>query len=348
MKIGSWQGKEIWGMIRTLAVNCAAILDCSQDAGKTAAETASDEMVMGAVRALCEFSLLPSQRNHSDLSLAALDDAPKWFYRKKVAFRGQKLSKSAKAKVDELLARESHHLREQKIQKVHAAMEVQLYGAEKVTTSKRRQFQVRLNRARQAATIWSDADRQRAIEQLESQIHQVTPGKRKLFDKLFQHHERQLLPEVGTKATGPRSIFAKKLAQMKTAAEEEGYVAVNMTADKRVQYPVCLSDAGIEATTWSIADADRVVNQLEREIYSITSKDQMRFRKKFSIRLVKFEAWWQAIGVQELRKTIEQHVIHFGYPRMHLVSHISELIWWMGSGDNFATDIWERLHISNV
>jgi len=75
MKSGSWQGKEIRGMIRSLAVNCAPILDCCKDDGKTPAETASDEMVMGAVRALCEFSLLVSQQNHSDLSLTALDDA---------------------------------------------------------------------------------------------------------------------------------------------------------------------------------------------------------------------------------------------------------------------------------
>jgi len=68
------------------------------------------------------------------------------------------------------------------------------------------------------------------------------------------------LQEVGTKATGPRSLFAKKLGQMKTAAEEEAYGAVIMTTDKRVQYQVCLSDADIEATTWSIADTDRVVN----------------------------------------------------------------------------------------
>jgi len=61
MKCGSWWGKEIRGMIRTLAVNCTLIHDCSEDAGKTAAETVSDVMVMGAVRALCEFSLLVSQ-----------------------------------------------------------------------------------------------------------------------------------------------------------------------------------------------------------------------------------------------------------------------------------------------
>jgi len=87
------------------------------------------------------------------------------------------MSKSAKAKVDELLAREFHQLREQKIDKIRAAMEVQLYGAEKVTASKRTQYQVHPNRARLVATIWSDANRQRAIERLEPEIHQVTPAK---------------------------------------------------------------------------------------------------------------------------------------------------------------------------
>jgi hypothetical protein len=75
MSSGSWQGKVIWGMIRTLAVNCAPILDCSKNDVKTLAETASEYMVMGAVRALCEFSLLVSQQSNSDLFLTALDDA---------------------------------------------------------------------------------------------------------------------------------------------------------------------------------------------------------------------------------------------------------------------------------
>jgi len=57
------------------------------------------------------------------------------------------MSKPAKAKVDDLLAMESHQLREQKILKIRAVMEALVYGAEKVSTTKRRQFQVRLNRA---------------------------------------------------------------------------------------------------------------------------------------------------------------------------------------------------------
>jgi hypothetical protein len=69
-------------MIRTLAVNRAPILDCSKDDGKTAAENAFDEMVRGEVRALCAFSLLVSQTNHSELSLKALVDGLKRFYQK--------------------------------------------------------------------------------------------------------------------------------------------------------------------------------------------------------------------------------------------------------------------------
>jgi len=335
-------------MIRTLAVNCTPILVCSKDDGKTAAETASDEMVMGAARALCEFSLLVSQQNHSDLSLNALDIALKQFYQKKGVFREQKMLKSVKAKVDDLLATESHQLHEQMIHKIRAAMEALVYGAEKVSSTKRRQFQVRLNRARQAATTWSDANCQKAIERLEREIHQVTPAKHKLFDKLFQHHEWQLSQEVGTKGTGPRSKFAKQPALMKTAAEDEVYGAANMTADKRLQFQIRLSDAETDATTWSLADTERVTNQMGREIYGITSNEQKRFKKEFSIRMIEFEAWWETIGIQALRKTIEQRVIHLGYPKMHLLSHISESIRRMGSGDNFTTDISEWLHIANV
>jgi len=121
-----------------------------------------------------------------------------------------------------------------------------------------------------------------------------------------------------------------------------------MTTDKRVQLQVCLSDAEIEATTWSIAATDRIVNQREREIYGITSKDQIHFTKEFFICWVEFEPWGHAIGVQKLGKTIEQRVIHIGYPMMHFVSHMSESIRRMGFSDNFTIDIPERLHIGNV
>jgi hypothetical protein len=50
----------------------------------------------------------------------------------------------------------------------------------------------------------------------------------------------------------------------------------------------------------------------------------MCFKKELSIGLIQFGAWREEIVVQELRKTIKQHEIHFGYPKMHHGSHISE------------------------
>jgi hypothetical protein len=76
-KSGTRHGKEIRAMIRTLAIDCAPILVWSTDDGKTGAGTASDEMAVGAVWVLSEHSLLVSQQNHSDRSLAAHDDALK-------------------------------------------------------------------------------------------------------------------------------------------------------------------------------------------------------------------------------------------------------------------------------
>jgi len=135
---------------------------------------------------------------------------------------------------------------------------------------------------------------------------------------------------------------------MKHAAEDEAYRAATMTAHKRQQFPIYLSDADTDAMTWSLAGTEWDTNQLEREIYGITSNEQKRFKTEFSIHLIEFEASWETIGIQELRISIEQRVMHFGHPQMHLVSHISECIQQMGSGDNFTTDISERLHIANV
>jgi hypothetical protein len=111
---------------------------------------------------------------------------------------------------------------------------------------------------------------------------------------------------------------------MKAATEYDAYGAAIITADKQLQFQIRLSDAETDATTLNLADTERVTIQHKREIYGITSNEQKRFRKEFSIRLIQLEAWWEIIGIQSLRKSIEQHVIYFGYPKMHLVSHISE------------------------
>ena len=99
-------------------------------------ETASDEMVMGAVPSFYLFSLLVNQQNHSGLSLTALDDGLKHLYKKKGAFRDQKMSQSAKALGNKLFSMESHQLREPMIHKIRAAMESRVYWTEKVTSSR--------------------------------------------------------------------------------------------------------------------------------------------------------------------------------------------------------------------
>jgi len=88
--------------------------------------------------------------------------------------------------------------------------------------------------------------------------------------------------------------------------------------------------------------------QLEGKIWGITSTDQKRLTEEFSIRMIEFEARRETLGIQALQKTIEQCEIHSGYPKMHFVSHISKSIYQMGSGDDFTTDMSERLHIANV
>jgi len=218
--------------------------------------------------------------------------------------QGQKMSQYVKPNVDDLLAPEYYQLHEHTIHKIGAAMEALVHGAEKVCSTKRRQFQVHLNRARQAVTTSSDAERQMAIKRFARKIHLVTPAICNLFDKLLQHHERQLYQEVASKATSPRSVFAKQLALMKTAAQDEALGAANMTTDKWMKFHIQLSNAEPEVTTWRLSDTERVTIQLERDIHGITSNEQKRFKKEFSIRIIKFEAWWETIRIQALRKQL--------------------------------------------
>jgi hypothetical protein len=115
------------------------------------------------------------------------------------------------------LASEFHQLHEPKIYMICSVMKALVYGAEKISTTQLRQFQVGLNSTRKAGTTCSDANCQKAIEQLKHEIHQVTPAVSTLFDKLFQRNKQQLLQEVGTRATGPRSKLAHQLAQINLA-----------------------------------------------------------------------------------------------------------------------------------
>jgi len=127
-KSGSSQGKEICGMIRRLAMNCAPILFWSNGEGITETGTASDTMVLGAVHAFCEFSIL-SQHIHSDLFLKALDNVLTRFYQTPDIYGEQWMAKCVKARLNKLVGMESHLPRKQKIQIILTALEVHGVGA---------------------------------------------------------------------------------------------------------------------------------------------------------------------------------------------------------------------------
>jgi len=85
-----------------------------------------------------------------------------------------------------------------------------------------------LNRAQQTATNWLNSGQQYAKDHWNHSIHLVMTVNWKLFDKLFSHHNLQLLHEVRTQATAYRIIFANKRTQLTTGAEE-AYRVGNLT-----------------------------------------------------------------------------------------------------------------------
>jgi len=149
---------------------------------------ASDDMVIGAFCSLCEFSLLVSQQNRSYLSLKPVDNTVMQFYQRQSAVQEQTLWKSVKAIVDEQLAKESHQFREQQICDIPTAIEVFVYGVEKVSAIQQRQLEVRLNRGWQMATTRSHVDLEKANKKLQHGIHLVTPVQCNHVNKLFHHH----------------------------------------------------------------------------------------------------------------------------------------------------------------
>jgi len=99
-----------------------------------------------------------------------------------------------------------------------------------------------------------------------------------------------------------------------------------MTTNTLVEFQVGLSGAESEASTWNIADNDRITIPHNRELYGITSNQPMRFRTEFSIHLINLRASWQSISIQELCKSIEQRGIHFRFSNIDSLSHLAESI----------------------
>jgi hypothetical protein len=98
----------IQGTIRTVAVICTQILDCSKDDRIIVVDTASTKKVMGAVPAFCEFTLPISQPCYSHQSLTTLGDSLTPYSKHNDIIKQQDMSKSAKPNVVEQWVRESH------------------------------------------------------------------------------------------------------------------------------------------------------------------------------------------------------------------------------------------------
>ena len=60
------------------------------------------------------------------------------------------------------------------------------------------------------------------------------------------------------------------------------------------------------------------------------------------------ERGWAQARIDREYERLRAEVYHFQFPKMHLLSHISESIRRMGSPDNFSTDVSELLHVEMV
>ena len=60
------------------------------------------------------------------------------------------------------------------------------------------------------------------------------------------------------------------------------------------------------------------------------------------------EEGWSRRRVEAEKKKLETVIHHFLFPKLHMLSHVSNSICRMGSPDNFSTDVSELLHRQNV
>jgi len=163
-------------IIRILAVNWAPILVCIENDGKVVADLASEAMVIVAVEAVSELSLCISYLSCSNLSSKALDILEQ-LYQNKGVFQEQKMLKFAKAWENTELATECYKQGEYKIHKICIIMDICVHEAKTVTTTQRMPFRVWLISAPPTSTKWLDTDWKNAKDQLEHDIHKVTPLK---------------------------------------------------------------------------------------------------------------------------------------------------------------------------
>ena len=81
----------------------------------------------------------------------------------------------------------------------------------------------------------------------------------------------------------------------------------------------------------------------------VTDAGKRKFDALWDCKLNKArERGWAQARIDREYEQLRAEVYHFQFPKMHLLSHISESIRWMGSPDNFSTDVSEVLHVEMV
>lgn len=106
-----------------------------------------------------------------------------------------------------------------------------------------------------------------------------------------------------------------------------------------MEYQVQLSNIETEAMAWGMADHNVFTDQLEGEIYHNTSNEQMQLYKVLILLLVKWELFWEVVGIQEFQEIIQHYVIYSGYSMLTHVIHVSDSNRHLGASDSITWDI---------
>ena len=210
LKNGTWQGKEIREMVRSLGAVCALLLS-SDVWGKTPSEQASDIEVMKTIRALVLFTLLSRQQAHLQISLKYLVEGLKCYYRCKVVFTPQRATAVRKGHLENDYSTEATETREEALTKFEASLQNQIY---KATAAERQIFRAHLKKEQELARIWSVPDRALVEQQLDQSIFAATKMMRRQFEELYHDVQGRLDSQLRAGAShGPKSKFARELAQ---------------------------------------------------------------------------------------------------------------------------------------
>jgi hypothetical protein len=345
LKSGSWQGKEIREMLRSLSALCAPLLS-SDLRGKTELEKESDIEVMKTIRALTEFCLLTSQRTHSDISLKYLDAALDTFYKCKVVFTRQRATEASRKKVEKAFQLQEAAKKAAFIEKITRSLQAKYY---RTTPHQRKIFQERLESEHQRTAVWDPQEKTQVVLELEEELFGATGASRVVFDRLFNASKDRLESQLGPHSgRGPRSKFAKDLEHERWSIRAIAYGSLRVTDGARQEFEERLLQAEHTALQQSVKELAEFSRRLELEVYGVDNACQRAFQQAMTVQRLKYDEEWEARKGPSLRKQLETEYFHFGLPKMHLLSHYREFIVQMGSPDNYTTDISELLHITNV